>query len=146
MSTKALARPISYFPSLFDEMIEPWNDWFSRSTTRMTELPAVNIIENEKDFTVQMAAPGLKKDDFRIDVNNNLLTISAETEEDKKTKEENYTRREYSYTSFTRSFNLPENTLMNDIKAKYEDGVLKLVIPKKLDTTKPASTKHINVQ
>jgi HSP20 family protein len=94
-------------------------------------IPAVNVHETEKSFGIELAAPGMKKEDFRIKAENGMLTISSEKKEEKDEKEKNYTRREFNYRSFSRSFTLPPNTNEDDITAKYEDGVLKLNIAKK---------------
>ena len=94
-------------------------------------LPAVNVKENEKVFEVEFAAPGSNKNDFDISVEDGLLTISAERKHEDEKKEDNYTRREFGYNSFSRSFSLPANTSEEDIQAKYEEGVLKLTIAKK---------------
>ena len=99
-----------------------WNrDW----------LPAVNVSESDKSYDIELAAPGMRKNDFKVKVENGVLTISAEREEEKKEKEKNYTRREYNFNSFSRSFTLPENAKEDDIKAQYQDGVLKLTVAKK---------------
>lgn len=94
-------------------------------------LPAVNIVENEKEFVIEMAAPGMRKKDFNIAVENNVLTISAEKEMEKDEEKKNFTRKEYSYEEFSRSFTLPENASEEKIKAHYEDGILKLQLAKK---------------
>lgn len=93
-------------------------------------LPAVNIRDEKKSFEIEVAAPGLKKDDFQIKVENGMLCISAELEESKEEKEANFTRREFSYRSFERSFALPENADAENISARYADGVLKLSLKK----------------
>ena len=92
--------------------------------------PAVNIKENEKNYEVELAAPGYDKKDFNISIDHGLLTVSAERREEKEEKEDNYTRREFGFSSFSRSFNLPTNTNEENIDAKYTDGVLKLTIAK----------------
>lgn len=96
-----------------------------------SRIPSVNIKENTIDFKIEMAAPGLEKKDFKINIENDMLNISSEKEEEKKEEEENYTRREYSYNSFSRSFRLPENCLPDKIDAKYDNGILRISIPKK---------------
>jgi len=106
-------------------------------------VPAVNVSETDKTFEVELAAPGMKKSDFKVKVDNGMLTISAEKEEDKKEKDKEYTRREYSFNSFSRTFTLPENAKEEDIKAHYEDGVLQLSIAKKAVTT--SKTKEIAI-
>lgn len=94
-------------------------------------IPTVNIIENTKDFKIEMAAPGMEKKDFHVSVEDGTLTIRSEKKEEIKEKKENYTRREFSYNSFIRSFRLPDNCLPEKIDAKYENGILTLVLPKK---------------
>lgn len=101
------------------------------STTTGISTPAVNVLEEEDRFELHVAAPGLKKNDFDVQVENGVLSVSAEREEEEKKEEDNFTRREFSYTSFHRQFTLPENVEDEDIKAEYEDGVLKIRIPKK---------------
>ena len=97
-------------------------------------VPAANVKENDKNYEVELSAPGYEKKDFNISVDNGILTISAEKKEEKEKKEDNYTRKEFGYSSFSRSFNLPINTSEESIDAKYEDGVLKLAIAKKEET------------
>lgn len=93
-------------------------------------MPSVNIIDNEKDFVLEVAAPGIEKNDFNIKVENNVLTISYEVKEEKEEKTENYTRREFSQGSFSRSFTLPKYIKVEDIKADYNQGILKVTLPK----------------
>lgn len=94
--------------------------------------PAVNIAETEKNFQVDVVAPGYKKEDFKVSVEDDVLTIGAETktEINEEDKDKQYSRREYSYSSFTRSFRLPENAEDAAISAEYKEGILKLNIPK----------------
>lgn len=94
-------------------------------------MPAVNIKETDKTYEVELAVPGYDKKDFNISVDNGMLTVSAEKSEEKQQKQDNYTRREFGFTSFSRAFNLPVNTNDEDVQAKYEDGILKLTISKK---------------
>lgn len=129
----------SLFNNLFGNRYLSWeNDNFYNSTK-----PDVNIKENEKDYQIELAAPGIKKSDFKIEVNKNVLTISVETESQKEEnkREDNYYSKEFSYRNFSRSFNLGENLVKEDkIKAKYEDGILLVTLPKneeaKVDTTR----------
>src|SRR4051812_49220518 len=108
MATNALIKPAS-FPSVFDDFFKPWNEWFERgSSARTVTVPSVNVVENDQNYLVSVAAPGLKKEDFKIDVEGSMLTISAEKEEEKEEKEGKYNRKEYNYSSFSRSFSLPE--------------------------------------
>lgn len=103
-------------------------------------LPSANITETPKEFKLELAAPGLERKDFDIEVNNNVLTVSAEKEEEKKEEKKEYSRKEYSFNSFSRSFTLPENIKEGNIDAKYENGVLKIILPKMKET--PAKTGH----
>ncbi len=118
-----------FFPSLMNEFLKP--DWFGGIETNVNTLPAVNIKTNEKDFELELAVPGMKKDDFNIEVDENVLTVSAEKESKDEVSNSNYSRKEFAYTSFKRSFSLPETIDEDKIKASYEDGVLKFVLPKK---------------
>lgn len=108
-------------------------------------LPAVNISEDEKSYTVDVVSPGFKKEDFKLKVDDDILTISAETKNESTegtTKE--YSRREYSYSSFTRSFRLPDNAKDSEISARYTDGILQINIPK--SETPVKATKEIPVK
>lgn len=107
-------------------------------------LPAVNIRENESQYTVELAAPGMKKEDFLIAVDGDLLTIRGEEKHESKETTNNYTRQEFNFSSFTRSLTLPENTIAENITAVYEDGLLKLGIPK--DLKKPAEEPTDNAR
>ena len=112
-----------------NEIFKP--DWFGGMENVATSTPAVNIKDNEKSFELDLIVPGRKKEDFNIEVDNELLTISAELKDQKEVKEENYTRREFRFSSFKRAFTLPESINVDDIKADYVDGVLKIELPKK---------------
>ena len=147
MSTRALTKSV-LTPSLFNDFFTPWNEWFddNRLLSRMTTMPAVNIIENGNHYNVSLAAPGLKKDDFKIDVEGNMLTISSEKEEKKEEKKEKFTRKEYSYSSFSRSFTLPEDVKQDAIDVRYEDGVLNIKLPRREDAKKVTASKRITVK
>lgn len=147
MGTQALAKVGERMPSVFDDFLKPWNDWFEGSFSgRVMNVPAANITEQKDDYQVTLAAPGLKKEDFNIDIDGNMLTISSEKEEKKEEKEARYTRKEYSYSSFERSFTLPDEVNKEKIEARYENGLLKLVLPKKEEAKKLAISKHIAVK
>ena len=109
-------------------------------------MPSVNITETPKDFKINLSAPGMKKSDFKINLENNILTIMAEKEEEKNTEDKRFTRREYSYGSFSRSFTLPEYVKSEKIDAKYEDGILELMIPKNEEEWKKSAAKEIAVK
>lgn len=106
------------------------SDWMKRGA--LPALPAVNITEEDKNFMIELAAPGLTKKDFSIVVENGILTIAAEKEDQKEEEKKNFTRKEFNYQQFSRSFTLPENVNEEKIEAHYEDGILKLRIAKKM--------------
>jgi len=108
------------------------NFWNGRSGE-----PALNIKENDRFFEIELAAPGFNKKDFEVSLENGYLTIKAEKEDTEEAKEENYTRKEFSYNSFMRSLMLPENVLEDEIKAKYNDGILSFKLLKKEEAKKP---------
>src|SRR5687767_3551845 len=119
--------------------VDPWRDLLDLDffapgfpLSRTTSMPSVNISENDNSYIVDLVAPGFKKEDFRLKVNDNVLTISAESKNEK-TENGNgreYSRREYTCSSFTRSFRLPENAKDDNISASYNDGILQINIPK----------------
>jgi len=121
--------------NLFDDFFsrDLWNWGSANNSSTNTTLPAVNIRETAENFEVEMAAPGMKKEDFKIELEGNELRIGSEHRSENETKEgERYTRREFSYQSFQRSFTLPKDVVdVEQINASYENGVLRLLIPKK---------------
>ncbi len=147
MTNLALTKLKESSSSVFDDFFKPWNEWFDGElSNRAIRMPAVNITEQKDDYQVSLAVPGLKKDDFNIDIDGNLLIVSSKKEEKKDDKEGRYTRREYSYSSFERSFNLPDEVNKEKIEAHYEDGLLKLFLPKKEESKKSVLSKHISVK
>ena len=138
-------RKKSTFPSLIDEFFgsDVFPGLFLDFDKRMVT-PAVNIIENKDDYRIEVAAPGLNKADFRINIENNVLTISAEKEEKQEANEERFMRREFNYTSFSRSFTLPEIMDTEKISAKHKDGILNVMIPKK-EEAKEKPARMINI-
>jgi HSP20 family protein len=139
-------RKKSTFPSLIDEFFgsDVYPGFFLDFDKRMVT-PAVNIIESKDDYRIEVAAPGLDKTDFRINIENNVLTISAEKEEKNEEKDERFMRREFNYSSFARSFTLPESMDTDKIVAKHKDGVLHVIVPKKEEAKeKPARTIKIS--
>jgi len=127
------------FPSLMNEIFKP--DWFGGLENDKSYVPAVNIKENEVDFELELAVPGRKKEDFQIEINENLLTISSESKTDENVEKDNYTRKEFAYSSFKRVFTLPETVDEDNIKASYDDGILKFTLPKKVEALpKPKRT------
>ncbi len=123
------------FPGLFNDFLtkDLWNWGMENNSPTGTTIPAVNIKESKDNFMVEMAAPGMGKQDFRIELNGNVLTITSEKNfEDETKEEEHYTRKEFSYQSFSRVFTLPKDVVdAEKIEAKYEQGLFHLVIPKK---------------
>lgn len=139
----------SRIPNLFDDFLsQSFWDWNNTNfSPTNTTVPAVNIVENEDSFEVEMAAPGMEKKDFSIELDNNVLTISSEKKSNKEEKDtDRYYRREFSYQSFQRSFTLSKEVVDADkINAKYENGVLRLMIPKKEEAKqKPPRTIKIS--
>ena len=132
--------------------VAPWRDFFNIDnffdhnwmSKWERDFPAVNIAENEKNYSVEVVAPGFKKEDFKLKVDDDILTISAEAKSEKaEGNRKEYTRREYSYSSFTRSFHLPDNVKDDSIAATYKDGILNLELPKSKSQVK--ATKEIAV-
>ncbi|HRI78093.1 MAG TPA: Hsp20/alpha crystallin family protein [Cyclobacteriaceae bacterium] len=123
-------NPADYVPTTFSSMLDRFfNDSVTRSGGSQF-VPKVDILENEKSFELQFAAPGLRKEDFNIEVKNNLLTVSGERKFTNEKKENNYHSIETQFGSFSRSFTLPENVDSNKINATYNNGILELTIPK----------------
>lgn len=130
--------------SLFDDFLT--RDLFDGFNSEGGSVPRVNIVETNDDFVVEMAAPGMKKDDFQVELDNDMLTISSEVSDNVESNNgKSFTRKEFSYRSFRRSFYLPNSIEAEKIEAKYKDGILKLVIPKKEEAKrKPAKTIAIS--
>lgn len=128
--TMKLVRFNSQFPNLYDKF---FNDDLSIFAGRdfSNNIPAVNIKEDENNYFIELAAPGLNKEDFKLHVESDVLTVSAERKTENEQKEENYTRKEFSYTSFKRSFRLPKTAEGESIQANYKDGVVYITVPKK---------------
>ena len=128
---KSLIRSAMLRPSVFEDMLRPMNEWLDERWPFSSHLPAVNVKETDKAYEINLAAPGLEKSDFKIDLNGNMITISAEKEKTEEEKEDGFTRKEYNFNSFSRSFTLPEDTMADKIDANYVNGELKLMLPKK---------------
>lgn len=148
MSTKALERT-GKLPVFFDDFFKPWNEWFDNGSSifnRILTVPAVNVSETKENFMVTLAVPGMKKEDFDIRMDGNMLTISCEKEETKEEKEKAFNRKEYNYSSFSRSFTLPDEVMKEKIDAVYENGELKLMLPKTEKARITETGKHIPVK
>lgn len=124
-----LMRRNSFFDDFFTKDLFDFQNAFSQTGTTV---PSVNVKDSDDGFEIQVAAPGMKKEDFKIDLHRNVLTISSETKDSREDKDEagNFTRREFNYSSFRRSFTLPEQVAHEKIEAAYQDGILKITVPK----------------
>lgn len=143
MENKTLTKETKKGQTLFSDLLKPWDEWIDNGIWfRTVHTPHVNIIEEKDYFKVMLAAPGLKKADFKIVLNgNNKLTITSEKKEPETTPELDYLRNEYNYTNFSRSLTLPEEIKKDAIEAKYEDGILEIRLPRaEKKTTYPEQT------
>ena len=131
------------FPTLFNRFFnDDFDNYFDLGNHGY--LPATNVIENDKEFEIEIAIPGMEKEDIKLNVENNLLTIASEKEVKKEETDKNYTRREFSYGSFCRSFTLPKTVDVDQIRANYEKGILKVALPKK-EEAKTKLSREINI-
>lgn len=121
--TRRSYRPF-YMGSIFDD------DFFPVLPDRSGSMPAVNIKEDEKRFMLDLAVPGIDKKDLKIDINEDILTISSETKNESEENNDGYKRKEFSYSSFCRSFQIPDNVNREKIEANYKDGILSVALPK----------------
>jgi len=135
--TRRSFRPF-YMPNLFDD------DFFSGLTSRTSSMPAVNIREDEKNYFLDLAIPGIDKKDLKIDINEDVLTISSEVKSENEENRDGYKRKEFSYSSFCRSFYIPENANKEKIEANYKDGVLNVTLPKE-EEEKTKITREIKI-
>ena len=124
------------YPTFTDLIENLERNFLGRVDENSGDIPAVNIKEENDKFILEMAAPGMSKDAFKINLDNYQLTISSEQKKEKKEKEDNYTRREFVYSSFSRSFTLPKTIDVEKIKADYKNGILLLTLPKKEEEAK----------
>lgn len=121
--TRRALRPF-WMPGLFD------NDFFPVLNGRTSSMPAVNIREDDKKYSLDLAVPGIEKKDLKIDIEDEVLTVSSETRDEHEDTTDDYRRKEFSYTSFCRSFQIPENVNKEKIEASYKDGILSVMLPK----------------
>ena len=135
--TRRSFRPF-YMPNLFDD------DFFPVLSNRTSSMPAVNIREDEKNFILDLAIPGINKNDLKIDINEDVLTISSETKNETEENKDGYKRKEFSYSSFCRSFYIPENVNRDKIEANYKDGILNVALPKQ-EEEKNKITRQIKI-
>ena len=135
-----LTKPETRLPSLMEDFFRNMNEpMFGGSS-----VPSVNVKDEKDNYKIEVAAPGLKKDDFNIEVNNDVLTISSEKKDEKKDEDKNYTRREFNYQAFQRSFTLPPSVDADNIDASYDNGVLEVKVPKKEEAKK--ESKKIDIK
>jgi HSP20 family protein len=135
--TKRSFRPF-YMPNFFDD------DFFPVLTSRSSSMPAVNIREDDKKFTLDLAVPGIDKKELKIDINEDVLTISSETKNETEENKDGYKRKEFSYSSFCRSFQIPENVSKEKIEANYKDGILSVGFPK-VEEEKNKITRQVKI-
>lgn len=140
-----LAKINRTYPGIFDEFFG--RDFYPVHYNRngFKSLPAVNITEGDNEYTIEVAAPGLDKKDFKIDLDKDCLTISSVVEDSKKESQDHYTRREFRYSNFSRSFTLPELVDAENIAASHKNGVLSVSIPKK-EEAKAKPARHIAIK
>ena len=141
-------RTQGWLPGILDDFFG--NEWVDKTSSTA---PAVNVIETDKEYKVEIAAPGLTRDDFKIDINeDNELTVSMEKkvekneESEKEGKKHTYLRREFSYSSFRQLMILPDNVNVDNIDAKMENGVLTIDIPKKTEEEKRKNMRQIDIK
>lgn len=130
-----------FFSDFFNELFNDEFFWPTRATKSESLVPALNIKEDDKKMTLELMVPGFKKEDIKISLDGDILTISSETKEEKesKDKENNFLKREFFYNSFKRCIRIPDEKIdTGNIKANYEDGILKLSLPKREEPVKPS--------
>jgi HSP20 family protein len=132
----------SYKPFLWSSLFD--DDFLPVVSRRSTSMPAVNIKEDEKKFSLDLAVPGIDRKDLKIEINEDVITISSEHSEENKVENDDFKRREFSYTSFCRSFYLPENVNKEKIEAAYKDGILSVVLPKE-EEEKAKLTRQVKI-
>jgi HSP20 family protein len=135
--TRRSFRPF-YMPNFFDD------DFLPVLSNRSSSMPSVNIREDEKNFALELAVPGIDKNDLKIDINEDVLTISSENRNETEENKEGYKRKEFSYSSFCRSFYIPENVDRDKIEANYKDGILSVVLPKQ-EVEKNKITRQVKI-
>ena len=135
--TRRSFRPF-YMPNVFDD------DFFPVQSNRTSSMPAVNIREDEKNYILDLAVPGIDKKDLKIDMNEDVLTISSESKNESEESKDGYKRKEFSFSAFSRSFYVPENVNREKIEANYKDGILSVSLPKQ-DEEKTKITRKIEI-
>lgn len=135
-----------FLPSILNEIFKP--DWLGGREDYGAKIPPVNILENEDNFEIELAIPGYEKEEFTMDIDKNILRVSAKKvpnmENEKEEEERNFTRKEFGKYDFERAFNLPKSVAEEGVKASYENGILKFVLPKKEEAL-PKVKREINL-
>ncbi len=139
-----IKRSYPEFPQISNWLEDIFSKDFDMVNKIKGTIPLVNIKEAKDSFVIEMAAPGMKKEDFELDLDNNILVISAKNEQNEVSKQENYTRREFNYCNFKRAFTLPETADVEKISAKYDAGILVISIAKK-DEGKVQQKRKIDI-
>jgi len=139
-----IKRTYPEFPQISNWLEDIFAKDFDMVSKFKGTIPLVNIKEEKDCYIIQLAAPGKKKEDFELDLDNNVLTISCSAEKDEVVKQENYTKREFNYTAFKRAFTLPEIAEAENISAKYDAGILEITIAKK-DESKIQTKRKIDI-
>ena len=143
-TTYSRRRNQDWLPSIFNEFFN--DDFMGLTPAKQFASPAVNVIENEKDYTLELAAPGMTKNDFSVRLeNDNELVISLQKKDEKKEEKKNYLRREFSYASYQQTFVIPEEVNIEAIAAAMNDGVLSITLPKKEAVTKVPASRQIEI-
>lgn len=137
-----IRKQAPFFPSLVEDYLH--QDW-NFKTPSSASMPAVNIKELDNQFEIDLAVPGKKKSDFEIEVEDALLSISSTTKEEQHTEKAKFTRREFSYNSFKRTFTIPDSVDPSNIEAQYSEGVLKLRLPKRKEAL-PQPKKFVKIR
>jgi HSP20 family protein len=135
--TRRSFRPF-YMPNFFDD------DFFPVVSNRSSSMPSVNIREDEKNYVLELAVPGIDKNNLKIDINEDVLTISSESKNETEENKDGYKRKEFSYSSFCRSFYIPENVDREKIEASYKDGILSVGLPKQ-EVEKNKITRQVKI-
>jgi HSP20 family protein len=135
--TRRSFRPF-YLSNFFDDNFSPV---FQNPNS---SVPAVNIREDEKNYSLELAVPGMEKKDLKIDINEDVLTVSSESKNEKEEERDGYKRKEFSYSSFARTFYIPENVNRDKIEASYKDGILTVSLPKQ-EVDKSKIARQINI-
>lgn len=130
-----------WLPEVFNDMFD--NNWM---TSTRTTAPAVNVIENEKDYVVEVAAPGMEKKDFTISLEDEQLVIAMEKKEDRKQDSAHYLRREFNYASFKQAYVLPDDVMVENVSAKMENGILTITLPKKQEIIERQKNRSISIE